>query len=64
MEMPELNEDILEGEGNEGLNQGEDATSLDENALQPEEQMPMDVDALPKTEEGKGIKLRKSEVSY
>ncbi|KAL0280552.1 UNVERIFIED_CONTAM: hypothetical protein PYX00_001813 [Menopon gallinae] len=53
MEMPELNEDILEGEANqEGLAQGEDAASLDENALQPEEQMPMDVDGLQKTAEG------------
>lgn len=46
MEMPELNEDILEGESNQELmNEAEDSTSLDEGGSVPtEDQLGMDID--------------------
>lgn len=46
MEMPELNEDILEGESNpEMLNQAEDSASLDNSgAAASEDQLGMEVD--------------------
>lgn len=59
--MPELNEDILEGESNpELLNQAEDSASLDESgAATTDDQLGMEVDPNdPKPEESMKCFLR------